>query len=50
MRSTKAKKIRQSVYGDRSSNLQSREYYKLATGQIIADKYRQYYQKVKKST
>lgn len=46
MRGTRAKAIRQSIFGDLS--LKNRRYFKLPNGQIVADELRQKYQKAKK--
>jgi len=42
-----AKRIRRYVYGDRS--LKDRTYVRLSNGQIISDKYRNTYLKIKKA-
>ncbi len=49
MRNKKAKIIRRKIYGERSTNRESRSYTKDDVGTVTADQWRQRYQKVKRS-
>lgn len=46
MRGTRAKRIRQAIYGDLSLRL--RQYHKLNSGQVVREERRQLYQRTKK--